>query len=288
MREPLVHFLVLGAGLFLLNGYVGTDNSDPIDQIVVDAIEIERLASQFQRTWMRPPTHQELQGLAKEFVKEEILYREALALGLDKGDLVVRRRMRQKLEFLNADLVEQRSPTDSELRNYLDADSEKFRTPSRYSFRQIYLNPETSGADGKQRAAELLARIQEHHDLAADPRITGDPTLLPPTLELASKQEISAVFGNLLADSVSGAEKGAWRGPYPSSYGLHLIYLSEVTEGGLPEFEKIRPAVEREWANDRRQQANEQFYQALRERYAIEFRLPEDTAAGGDSAATAR
>jgi hypothetical protein len=273
LREPLLHFLVLGAGLFLLYGYVGDAVPERADKILVDEAEIARLSEQFQRTWMRPPTRQEL---AEDFVKEEILNREALALGLDKDDLVIRRRMRQKMEFLNAALAEQREPTDAELQAYLDANPGKFRRPARYSFRQNYLGPDVAGTE--RRAADLLARLQADPALGADPQALGDPTLLPPGLDSASEQEIAATFGTEFADSVSGLAKDTWRGPYPSSYGLHLIRLTGKEEGGLPELGQIRSAVAREWSNERRQEADDHFYQALRARFSVEIRLPKESA----------
>jgi hypothetical protein len=286
IREPLVHFLILGAGLFLLYGYVADTAPERPDKILVDEPELARLSEQFRRTWMRPPTREELAGLAEDFVKEEILYREALALGLDKDDLVIRRRMRQKMEFLNADLAEQREPTDAQLQAYVDANPEKFRLPPHYSFRQIYLGPDTEGVAG--RAADLLARLQADPTLGADPRALGDPTLLPPGLELASEQEIAATFGTEFADVMSGLAKDAWGGPYLSSYGLHLIRLTGGEEGGLPELAQIRSAVAREWSNDRRQEADDRFYQALRARYSVEIRLPEETVGGQSLAARGR
>lgn len=215
IREPLVHFLILGAALFLLYEYVADTAPERPDKILVDEPELARLSEQFRRTWMRPPTREELAGLAEDFVKEEILYREALALGLDKDDLVIRRRMRQKMEFLNADLAEQREPTDAELQAYLDANPGKFRLPPRYSFRQIYLGPNTAGAE--ERAADFLARLQADPALGADPQSLGDPTLLHPGLELAAQQEIAATFGTEFADVMSGLAKDAWGGPYLSS-----------------------------------------------------------------------
>lgn len=256
------------------------------DRIIVDEAEIERLSEQFQRTWMRPPTRQELAGLAEDFVKEEILYREALALGLDKGDLVVRRRMRQKMEFLNADLTEQREPTDAELEAYLEAKPEKFRLPARFSFRQIYLGPADEG--GARRAADLLARLRADPTIGADPQAVGDPNLLPPSLELASQREIAAIFGTEFANAVLGLTKDVWLGPYRSAYGLHLIRLTGKQEGALPELGQIRSADMREWSNEQRLEANDHFYQALRARYSVENRLPTQSVDGQSLAAGTR
>jgi hypothetical protein len=275
IREPLLQFLVLGAGLFLLYGYVGDTSTQRENLVVVDEAQVARLAEQFQRTWMRPPSRQELAGLAEEFVTEEILYREALALGLDKDDLIIRRRMRQKMEFLNSDLAEQREPSDAELQAYLDGHPDKFRLPARYSFRQVFLAPETSGLGSDPRALDLLERLRANPTLGADPQSLGDPTLLPPGLEQSSKRQIAAVFGGRFADAVAGLEQGGWSGPHGSAYGLHLIRVTGSEKSVLPRLEQIRAAVEREWSNDRRKAANERFHKALRDRYSIEIRLPD-------------
>jgi hypothetical protein len=284
VREPLVHFLVLGAALFLLYGYVGDDGAERADRIVVDEAEIQRLAEQFQRTWMRPPSRQELEGLAEDYVKEEIFYREALALGLDQDDLVIRRRMRQKMEFLNADLVEQQVPGEAELQAYLDAHPDKFRQPARFSFEQIYLSTGQNPDSAQRKAAALLLRLQAEPE--SDWQALGDPTLLPVALYDASVRDIAASFGRALANTIPAAPLNRWSGPYASEYGLHLVKVSEHTPASLPKLNEIRTLVEREWGNEHRQQANERFYQALRERYAVEIRLPDATA--GDKLAVHR
>ncbi len=142
LREPLVHFLLLGAGLFALYSLVGNDSGARRDRIVVDARQVTRLAQLFQRTWLRPPTQAELDGLVEDHVREEILYREVRGLGLDQDDLVIRRRLRQKMEFFNDDIGAQREPNDAELQEFLDAHAEKFRIPSRPSFLQVYVKSE--------------------------------------------------------------------------------------------------------------------------------------------------
>lgn len=277
LREPLIHFLALGAGLFVLYAIVNEETTERPDRIVVDEAQVMRLAEQFQRIWMRPPTRQELRGLAEDYVKEEVLYREAVALGLDQDDLVIRRRMRQKMEFLNTDLVEQRAPTDAELQAYLNAHADKFRRLERFSFEQIYFNPERSGSTAEQRAAELLVRLRDDLALAAATQSLGDPTLLPPGAKDASAREIASVFGTALTAAIVQTTSKRWSGPYPSAYGLHLVRLSKRTGGGMPVLNEVRPIVAREWANERRQEANERSYQALRDRYAVEIRLPAAT-----------
>jgi hypothetical protein len=273
VREPLLHFLLLGAGLFLLYAYVGDNSAEPADLIVVDKAEIQRLAQQFQRTWMRPPTRQELEGLAEDFVKEEVLYREALALGLDQDDLVIRRRLRQKMEFLNADLVEQQPPTETELQTYLDAHPDKFRRPERISFQQIYFNPERPQANARQQAAELLQRLNAQPGTPIDS--LGDPTLLPPQLDEVTAADIDGVFGQGFATHLETLNAGGWAGPFESAYGLHLVRLTDRVPGGQPPLAQVRQVVERELTAERRSESNERFYQTLRARYRVEIQIPE-------------
>ncbi len=278
LRDPLFHFLVLGAGLFLAYSVLNGSASAPADRIVVDETQALRLAQQFQRTWMRPPTRIELQGLAEDFVKEEILYREALALGLDQDDLVIRRRLRQKMEFINADLTEPQAPTDADLQAYFDTNRNRFRLPDRFSFQQVYLNPDKHTGDVKRKAAVLLARLNAETVSAADPKLVGDGTLLPARLDAVTRREIANTFGREFAKNIENVPTGRWSGPFSSSYGLHLVRITKRKGGGLPEVADIRPILEREWYAEHRKEANERFYQALRARYDVEIRLPADSA----------
>ena len=277
LRDPLFHFLVLGAALFMIYSAVNGTAGAPADRIVVDETQALRLADQFQRTWMRLPTRQELQGLAEDFVKEEILYREAQALGLDQDDLVIRRRLRQKMEFLNADLVEPQAPTDVQLRAYFDANQDRFRRPDRFSFQQIYFNPDKRSGDVKQTAVELLVGLNTDPALAADPNSLGDATMLPAQLDGVTQREVNNTFGRGFAKDIEDLPLGQWSGPYESSYGLHLVRITTREAGDLPAVAEIRPVLEREWRTERRKAANERFYESLRARYNIEIRLPADS-----------
>jgi len=278
LLEPLIHFLILGAGLFVVYSAVNGSVISTADRIIVDETQSLRLAEQFQRTWMRPPTRQELQNLAEEYVKEEILYREALSLGLDRDDLIIRRRLRQKIEFLNADLVEPLTPTQAQLQAYLDANRERFRIPDRFSFEQIYLNPYKPSADAGQRAAELLERLNVDPSLAADPTSLGDASLLPVQFDAATVSEVSRTFGHAFAKDIEEMHVDRWSGPYESSYGLHLVRMTGRQAGGQPAVADIRSALEREWTAERRREADERFYRSIRARYNVEIRLPADSA----------
>jgi len=277
LRDPLCHFLVLGAALFIVFSVVNGPASMPADRIVIDENQVLQLSEQFQRTWMRPPTRQELQGLADDFVKEEILYREAKAMGLDQDDLVIRRRLRQKMEFLYEDLTELKVATDADLQAYFDANQDRFRQPDRFSFQQIYLNPGKSTGDVKRTADELLTRLNSNPTISADPKLIGDLTLLPNQLNEVTEPVVANTFGEGFVKDIKNATIGRWSGPYESGYGLHLVRMMKRATGGLPDMAEIRPVLEREWHAERRKEANDRFYGAIRARYGVEIRLPADS-----------
>jgi hypothetical protein len=276
LRDPLFHFLILGAGLFMVFSLVNSSVSVPAEQIVIDETQALRLAEQFQRTWMRPPTRLELQGLAEDFVKEEILYREARALGLDQDDLVIRRRMRQKMEFLNADLAEREQPTDADLRTFMEVRPEMFRSPGRVSLRQIYLDPDGPDGPVAERARDVLKRLSADPEGGTSADAEGDPTLLPRELNAATEAGVARIFGDAFAAALADAPVGRWFGPVESGYGVHLVRVSAREPGRLPALDEVRPAVEREWSAARRAEADSRFYEALRARYAVEIEMPPD------------
>lgn len=272
LRDPLVHFLAGGALLFAL--YARVNGGEPDEgRIVVSEARVASLASGFERTWMRPPSPDELRALVDDYVREEILYREALALGLDRDDLVVRRRMRQKMEFLNAEIADLAEPTREELESYLEAHPERFREPERWSFQQVFVSPDRSG-DVEERARALLARLRAAPDAGVD----GDPTLLPPGLEGASAEEIARTFGTGFAAELARAPEGRWGPPIASAYGLHLVRVTGREPGRLPDLDEVRSTVEREWTAERRRESEERFYRDLRQRYEVEVRMPSDGA----------
>ena len=273
LREPLVHFLVAGALLFALYAGLTGSDGDRSHRIVVDEERVALLARSFERTWLRPPSAAELRGLVEDHVTEEILYREALALGLDRDDPVVRRRMRQKMEFLNLE-VPASEPGEEELRAYLAAHPERFRAPTRLSLEQLFLDP-ASPRPVSERAAELLGRLSA----GEGPEGLGDPTLLPRQLEDVTPAELAGSFGPAFAEAVAEAPVGAWSGPWPSAFGAHLVRVAGRAAPGAPELGEVRPALEREWQAERREQATQRFYRSLRERYEVEVRMPPDAQA---------
>jgi hypothetical protein len=271
LREPLFHFLVLGAGLFVLFGVVGQPAEERPNQIVVSAAKVENLAELFKRTWRRPPTQPELDGLIEDHVKEEILYREALALGLERDDIVIRRRLRQKMEFISEDVAQPAEPTETELQTFLAEHPDRFREPSRVSFTQVYLSPDRRGEDAWGDAERMLVGLDSGR---FDPADSGDPLLLEQDYRELAAPDVERLFGQGFAADIAELPIGRWSGPVESGYGLHLVLVDELTPARLPELDEIRGVVTNEWRAARLVEANEVFYEALRAAYEVTVERP--------------
>ena len=269
LREPLLHFLLLGAGLFIAYDVMqkpGVRNDS--GEIVVTMGQVENLAATFAKTWQRPPTPEELAGLVRDRVREEVYCREAKALGLDKDDTVIRRRLRQKMEFISDDIAAQAEPTDAELISYLQGHPDSFRVEPRFTFRQVYLNPAKHGENLARDAAQLLAQLKRA-GIAADSAQLGDSLMLEHQFAAASASEVDNQFGDKFAAKLRELTPGQWQGPIESGYGMHLVLVSERIEGRLPALAEVRDTVRREWDNARRLEANDKFYQELLKRYTV-------------------
>ena len=267
LREPIVHFLALGLLIFAAYGAINRSEVQKPDQIVVTQARMEQIAGLFARTWQRPPTASELKGLIDDYVKEEVYYRQALAVGLEKDDTVIRRRLRQKIEFLSDAEIEALKPTDAELEQYLQTNTAKFRIDPAIAFRQIYLNPERRGDKANEEAASILEALRS--DPSLDPASLGDTTLLPSELSLTSKASISQTFGEQFAEAIAKATPAAWSGPIRSSFGLHLVRVSETKPGRTPALAEVRDAVAREWANEKRKALGDARFSELLKRYEV-------------------
>lgn len=267
LRDPLLHFLLLGAGLFALYRLVAGEDVAP-KEIFVAARTIEGLADNWQRTWQRPPTQTELDRLVDDYVREEVLYREALAAGLDRDDTIVRRRLRQKMEFVSEDLAAQAEPTDQELQTYLDQHPDAFRLPTRVSFEHIYFSRDRRGESAGKDAASVLARLQSSAR-APEAASLGDPIALAPRYDGIAVDELDRLFGDGFAAQLIEMPPGVWAGPSESGYGLHLVRVTEVIPGALPALGEIRAQVTRELLVQRRQKLSDEFYAKLREGYTV-------------------
>jgi PPIC-type PPIASE domain len=270
LREPLLHFLLLGAALFALHRAVAGPGGVPAAEIVVTRGRLDALAQGFAQTWQRPPTPEELAGLVDDYVRDEVLYREAVAIGLDRDDTVVRRRMRQKLEFLAEDAELGAEPTDADLAAHLAAHPDAYRLDVQLTFTQIFLDPGKRGAALPADAAALLETLRAHPE-AVDLETAGDSLLLEPRYVDATEADVARQFGAEFAAAIAGQTVGVWVGPVRSGYGWHLVRIDARTPGRTPELADVREAVARDWEAQRRAAALDADYERMKGGYRIQI-----------------
>jgi hypothetical protein len=274
IHEPLFHFLLLGVMIFLLAGQVHSGSVGSGEKIVVTQSGIESMVVGFSRTWMRPPTQEELQGLVDDYVREEVLYREAKAMGLDQDDVIVRRRMRQKFEFLAEDLAARTGPpTDQELEAYLRQHADKYSEEASFSFEHVFFSREKRGASADVDATAMLVRLKGKG--AIDIEKLGDAFLLPSQFEKTSAGETARLFGEKFTNELTKTQLGTWAGPIESSYGLHLVRVNARIPEVAPPLANVRESVLRDLLSDRRKQELDTQYEKLRARYTVVVDPPE-------------
>jgi hypothetical protein len=274
LREPLLHFLLLGALLFAVDAWRRpAERANAGGEIVVTEARVRTLAQNFSRTWQRPPTREELDGLVEAHVREEVMVREALALGLDRDDAIIRRRLQQKVEFVSDQAAALAAPSDAELEAYLAKNADAFRREPRVTFVQVYLDPARRGAALQADAARLRDRLAAN---SIDAAKAGDSLmLLDARYEDVRQGEVARLFGAEFADEIVRQRPGAWAGPLRSGYGAHLVMVEAVSPGGVPSLADVRPLVEREWTNAKRRELAQDWYAALRAKYKVSVQMPQ-------------
>ena len=273
LKEPLIQFLALGALLFGI-GLLRGDTVEPsANRIALTAGVFERLIEGFRLTWQRPPTEDEFRGLVEDYLKEEVLYREAMEMGLDRDDQIIRRRLRQKLEFLTADVVESFEPTDDEMLAYLDADPDRYRRDAVLGFRQVYLRVEPDAEQAEARARTLLDELRHSPDV--DPESVGDPFLHPTVFADITQQQLAGLFGAEFALQIVELPVGEWSGPVTSAFGVHLARLDALEPGRLSELSEVRDAVYRDLVSQRTREAEQRYFEGLLSQYTVTAVWPE-------------
>jgi hypothetical protein len=276
LAEPLLHFFAAGAIILVLASGNATDGQDSENVITIDDGILEHLSRVHAKTWQRPPSERELAGLVQERIKEELYYREALKMGLDKDDTIIRRRLRQKLEFLAANIAEAVEPTDELLGEYLEKNGEEFREPDYLSLKSIYFDKDRRGEGANSDATRTLEQLKATPSKSWEE--LGDTTRLPRELSDVSLERLYRTFGADFAMAVNELSVGKWSGPIPSSFGIHLVLVDKRIPGKIPPLDNVRTEVLTEWAYERKQEIQEAFYQAMLEQYEIVM----DTEAGGE------
>ncbi len=272
LKEPLLHFMALGALIFIYYDFTATD-APADDEIIVSTAQQQRLIDSFAVTWKRRPTQKEFENVVREWVREEVAYREAVAMGLDSDDTIIRRRLRQKLEVIAEDIVSIVEPTRQELESYLAENQANYLEEPSYSLRQIFFSTDARGKSTQQDAEQALLLLQAGDPLI-NPELLGDPISLPRSLEKERLSTIAAQFGRDFATALSDAEQGGWRGPIRSAYGLHLVVIDEYIPGRALTYEEAERNIRRDWEIQQRELAINQLYEKLSSKYTITIEEP--------------
>ncbi|MBS0362681.1 MAG: peptidyl-prolyl cis-trans isomerase [Proteobacteria bacterium] len=261
-REPLVHFLLIGAVLF-----VGLESFQAMRRPVVriDAQDLEQLANYWQIQMQRPPNKDELKHIIDDRIDEELMAREALRLGLDKGDMIIRRRLAQKMAFATDDTAQADEPTDAQLKAYYSKTADRYAAASRVSFQQAFFSGDRPNGGAQKAAAQAMERAEE--DGRADP--AGDPFIFPLAYQDVSVQDLLRDYGAAFVKTVSTAPLGAWAGPVVTPYGFHLVKVTARSAPTQASFESVRPQVRDAYLADRRAEANAAFLKSLHKRYRV-------------------
>jgi peptidyl-prolyl cis-trans isomerase C len=276
LREPLIHFLLIGAVLFAVDYYVqparGVAPSSKQIQLSLD--DLGQLVMLFQAQWRREPTAQELNRLVENKVQEEILYREALAMGLDKDDTIVKRRMAQKLRFLAEDVAAAREPETAELRSWFEKNKAMFAQPSRVSFRHLYFSPDRRGQRARDDAVKALAKLTDQPQDAKLTAALADPFMFQDYYRDRAPDYLGKEFGPQFAQAVTKLAPGSWQGPIDSGFGWHLVFVDTVISGRVPAFEEIEPDVKTAWLSEQKSLAWEKAYKEMRAKYTVLLPAP--------------
>jgi hypothetical protein len=270
LKEPLVHFLVIGALIFVVFSVVNNEESTlDGNKIVVSAGDIQRLSNNWSKKWNRSPTAQELQGLVDSYIKEEVYYREALALGLDQDDTVLRRRLMQKMEFLSNDLADLSNPDETALNEYFLENKDKYELPARISFTHIYFSLDKHGNRIFDDAEKVLTGIRASSPPISRAPDRGDSFMLQYDFTLETPFEVARLFGQGFAEQIFQTETDNWQGPIESGYGLHLLRINEKVDARMPELAAVIDKVRTDYMFEQRQRTNKAIYERFKERYEI-------------------
>jgi hypothetical protein len=276
LREPLLHFLLLGVALFGISRFVkpAADRTAVSRQIVLTLDDLRQLQIGFAAQWQRPPTGQEMIGLIENRIKEEILYREALAMGLDKDDTIVKRRMAQKMEFLAEDVSAAHEPTTEELKVWFAKNTAMFTQPARATFRHLYFSPDRRGKSAWSDAKTAIGKLSGKPAGWPGAAALGDPFMFQDYLADRTPDQIAKDFGPPFAKALFVQKPGAWTGPIESGYGWHLVFIDSLMPERVSSFEEVEPDVKTAWLATRKEQAKEAAYKAMRAKYELLLPAP--------------
>jgi peptidyl-prolyl cis-trans isomerase C len=270
IREPLVQFLVIGACIYAAYGLFRPSEENVDEKVLyVSAGRINGFVGQWKDRWKRPPTRAELDGIIASYVREEILYRQAIAIGLSKDDPITRRRLAQKLEFLTSNIALSIEPKVGELENYFAENRDAYRKMDVVTFSQVFLDPHKRKDAILGDAERLLKELQAAGAPEARSLTVGDSFMIPNYISQATEQEVRKQMGPRFTKAVMDLSPGLWHGPVKSDFGVHLVYVYELQQASLPKFSDVQERVRQDWQERQQKKFNDKFFENLKQDYAV-------------------
>ena len=278
LREPLLHFLLIGIALFGVYSYLhrGRGGFESSRQITLSLDELAQMDMYFESQWHRQPTPEEFDAMVEDKIREEVLYREALAMGLDKDDTIVKRRMAQKMQFLAEDVAAAHEPSTAELQAWFEKNGNKFALPSRYSFRHLYFSPDKRGKNAQEDATKTLAKIAGQPEDSKLAVSLADPFMFQDYYGDRAPEALAKEFGPQFVVALEKLKPGSWQGPIESGYGWHLVFVDTVIPGRIPAFEEAEPDVKTAWLGEQKTAAWQKAYTEMRGKYSVLLPAPSD------------
>ncbi len=270
LREPLLHFLVIGLALFAAYGWMNRGRTSAGNyRILLTLDDLKQLDISFVSQWHRQPTQEEFQGLVESFIRQEVLYREGLAMGLDKDDTIVKRRMAQKMEFLSEDVAAAHEPTTDELRNWYAKNSQKFALADRATFRHLFFGFDRRGQNAQTAALSALNKLAAKPEDSPLGKALADPFMFQDYYGDRAPDQLAKEFGPTFAIGLYKLKLGMWQGPIESGYGWHLVWIESITPGRVPAFEEVEPDVKTAWLADQKAIEWQKAYARMRAKYEV-------------------
>jgi peptidyl-prolyl cis-trans isomerase C len=268
VREPLLHFFIIGLALFAIYRLITPAGANPTsNRIELTQNDLSQLESSWRAQWQRPPSPDEMRSLINDKLKQEILYREGLALGLDQGDEIIKRRMAQKMEFLAEDVSNLREPSTEELKAWFEKNSVRFALPGGVTFHHLYFSPDKRGSQARDDASMALDNLAGR---SAEASGLGDRFMFQNYYADNSPEQVAKIFGIKFSESISKLRTGFWQGPVESGLGWHLVWIDAITPGRVPAFGEVDPAhIKSEWSADQRADSKRQLFEAIKQRYEV-------------------
>jgi len=283
LREPLLHVLLIGATLFVvyyaLNPSAGQRQDS--NRIAITADDLAQIRLAWTAQWQRPPTPEEMGNLLDGKIREEVLFREAMALGLDKDDTIVKRRLAQKMEFVMEDASALREPAEDELRRWFTQNAKRFATPIVVTFRHLYFSPDLRGARARDDAMGALRKLVGKPEQSEEFERLSDPFMFQDFYAERSPDQVAGIFGTTFARALLGLEPGKWQGPVESGLGWHLVWVETTVPGRVPAFEEVEARVKSGWSDEQRAEAKRKMFDHVKARYQIVLPEASPATSGG-------